>query len=175
MIENFVIKERVMLPMSGRQLDRERIVNLPDDEFSELYLELMTEYKDKDGWWTGDKIPKCGPCHEIIDVPANLRRHYARTLDHGCFQEVYAKERPQERNEIRGKYFDKVANLGLISFINKKTRNKNIHIFSSALVINGAIASASSLTIRPSFANLYSPEFVSRFSLEICSFGVPSL
>ncbi len=46
---------------------------------------------------------------------------------------------------------------------------------SIALVISGRIASISCFCILPSLLNVYSPVFELRFSLDICSFGMPSL
>ncbi len=46
---------------------------------------------------------------------------------------------------------------------------------SIALVISGRIASISGFCILPSLLNVYSPVVELRFSLDICSFGMPSL
>lgn len=113
MIEQFVIPpSKLFFAMPGtRNLDYARIAELSDEDFAKLYLELMTEYKDKNGWWSPDKIPHCGVCHRVITGPAELRRYHGRTLDPTCFKEVYAEERKDFDGSPMQKYWDRVANL----------------------------------------------------------------
>ena len=110
MIERFFIKPE----WSGvpGTLDFKKIVALPDADFAQIYLELMNQYRDINGWWQEGKIPHCFKCHEVIDAPTNLRRYYGLSLHPRCFGEVYFRERKRKSKTMR-KYFDRVAFLKL--------------------------------------------------------------
>lgn len=109
MIEDFVVKGHSM--SYGRVLDYERIVGLSDNDFARLYLELMEEYRDKDGWWSNGKIPKCGECHSEISNPKQLRRYCGLSMHPSCFKQFY--EREGNDKGIIKQYWQKVANLSL--------------------------------------------------------------
>ncbi|MCX6815025.1 MAG: hypothetical protein NTY20_05245 [Candidatus Aenigmarchaeota archaeon] len=102
----------IWMPPSGRNWNYEKILAISDPEFSEFYLALMTEYRDNEGWWSGEKIPKCFKCHNVIPGPETLRRLTGRTLDPECFRVVYASER-NDYGPIVQKYWDRVAKLDL--------------------------------------------------------------
>lgn len=114
MIENFIIKEPLAFAF-GRSLDYEKIIAIPDEDFAGLYLELMSEYKDKDGWWSNEKIPKCSQCHAEISGPQDLRRYYGNSMHASCFKEFYEREgsKDQHQEKTMKRYWARVANLAL--------------------------------------------------------------
>ncbi|VVB81455.1 Uncharacterised protein [uncultured archaeon] len=99
----------------------EKILALSDEEFKLLYLLRMEEYRDKDGWWKEEpapkpiwkasSIPECSKCHKVIAGPAELRRYAGRSLHGPCFRKVYGKERNDEPDEWKRRYWDRVAEL----------------------------------------------------------------
>ena len=109
--EHLIVKNPILWPV-GRALDYEKVNKLSDTEFSEFYLSMMREYKEIDGWWSGDKIPKCSVCHSVIPGPEMLRRLSGRSLDPDHFREVYGKER-ETYEPIMQAYWDRVAKLDL--------------------------------------------------------------
>lgn len=113
MIEDFVMKGPLVFRPGRRVLDYERIVVLPERDFAQLYLELMLEYRDKDGWWSNGKIPKCNKCHDVILSPQQLRRYYGSSMHPSCFKQFY--ERRGDEEGIMGKYWQRVANLVISS------------------------------------------------------------
>jgi hypothetical protein len=113
MIEDFVRNGNdVLFSMPGiRHLDYAKILKLSDSDFAALYLELMNEYRDKNGWWGKAGIPKCSECNKVIPGPENLRRYVGRSLDSYCFGDVFNKNRHFSDSELEKKYFDRVAKL----------------------------------------------------------------
>ena len=110
MIEDFVLKEHILFSFLGvRHLDYEKIMVLSENQFAHLYLELMTEYKDKDGWWGVKGTPGCSECNKEISGPENLRRYYGLSLHPECFKKVY--ENGWIAKGMEKKYFDRVAKL----------------------------------------------------------------
>jgi len=63
MIEEFVVKNPLFSFSGTRVLDTKRIVALSDEDFATLHLELMTEYRNKDGWWSDGNVPHCSECN----------------------------------------------------------------------------------------------------------------
>ena len=112
MIEDFVIKEPLAFQF-GRALDYEKILALSDEDFARLYLELMTEYRDKDGWWSNGKIPTCSQCHTEIPGPKELRCYYGNSMDASCFREFYEREgsKDQHESKLTKQYLERVAKL----------------------------------------------------------------
>jgi len=94
----------------GNTLDLSGLVALSDPDFALAYLELMSQYRDKDGWWTKDKIPHCGSCHAIIPGPEALRRYHGQTLDSACFKKVYEADNTH-RTDVEKLYWNRVAQL----------------------------------------------------------------
>ncbi|MEK6828950.1 MAG: hypothetical protein AABY15_02405 [Nanoarchaeota archaeon] len=105
----FSREERTMMPMPQR-LNHLKIMQLNDEEFAQFYLELMTEYKTNDGWWTNGKISHCINCHRFIEGPEQLRRYYGMTLDADCFRKEWKKQR-RESTGLNQQYWDRVAQL----------------------------------------------------------------
>ena len=102
--------------LGTRKINHEKVLALSDKDFEQYYLELMTEYKNKNGWWnSGDPelIPKCIKCHEIISGPEQLRRYNGRSLHPNCFRKEWDNEKRSYNNHILKRYFDRVANLQL--------------------------------------------------------------
>jgi hypothetical protein len=93
-------------------VDYHKIVSMSDDEFSKYYLEKMSEYKEKDGWWSEGKVPACFDCNEVIQGPKDLRRFYGQCLHADCFKEYYESVKFLESG-IRRLYWDRVAALKL--------------------------------------------------------------
>jgi len=99
-----------------RKINHEKVLALSDNDFEQFYLELMTEYKTKEGWWNLDNsesIPQCDNCHKIIPNPESLRRYHGNSLHPNCFREEWAKERGTYNNSILKRYFDRIAALKL--------------------------------------------------------------
>jgi hypothetical protein len=93
MIDDYVIKGHVLFSFPGLiHLDYEKILKLTDSKFAELYLELMTEYKEKNGWWGKGGVPRCSECNQVIPGPEYLRRYYGRSLHPDCFKKVYIRD-----------------------------------------------------------------------------------
>ncbi len=112
LIETFVIKGPVIFGVPGiRNLDQRRINQLPDEEFAQLYLGLMEEYKN-DGFWADGRLPKCSECGMEIAGPTELRRFYGRSLHPECFCKVYSRERKDNKG-IERKYLERVTKLKL--------------------------------------------------------------
>jgi len=114
MIEQFVLDPNKLIFAIPyvRNLDRERINALSDEDFAALYLELMTEYRDKNGWWSKGKPVRCSECHQAITGPEGLRRYYGRTLDPECFKKAYEAEREDFADSpVMRRYWDRVAKL----------------------------------------------------------------
>ncbi len=107
MIEDFVSKT----PPThlGRYFDYERIIALSEDDFAKLYLELMAEYRDKDGWWSNGRIPKCNECRGVISGPEQLRRYHGLSMHPTCFKQFYKREGNEEGTMKQ--YWMRVANL----------------------------------------------------------------
>jgi len=110
---------RVTIPIPDRghmlmpqRFDYRNIMELTNEEFSQFYLELMTEYKDNVGWWSEGRIPHCSNCHEIIPGPAQLRRYHGQTLHAKCFKTLWEKERGSTKG-LSKQFFDRVAGLTL--------------------------------------------------------------
>ncbi len=89
----------------------EEVLKLDDNEFAKFYLEMMEEYRDFNGWWTCNKIPKCLDCDTIIKGPSNLRRYCGQTRDAECFERFWENERRDCDSHLLRKYFDRVAKL----------------------------------------------------------------
>jgi hypothetical protein len=51
-IEQFVLKGPLVYPLIGRALDYKKLIAASDEVFARFYLELMEEYKHKNGWWS---------------------------------------------------------------------------------------------------------------------------
>ena len=113
MIEEFLIDIPIPIGLSIRSLNYNKIIKLNNKDFARLYLELMNEYRDKDGWWKKNNVPNCWECHEPIDNPKNLRRYYGQSLHPNCFKKVYKREGKEK--SITKEYFDRVANLILVN------------------------------------------------------------
>ena len=94
---------------SGRNLDYEKMAELPMDDFDDLYRQLMSVYRDEDGWWANGKFPRCSQCGNQISGPERLRRYYGRTLDPICFRVTHRLNRDKEGEMQR--YWDRVAEL----------------------------------------------------------------
>ena len=104
-----------------RDLDYKKLLALSDEYFKLLYLIRMEEYRDKDGWWKADPvdkpvwkaslIPECSTCHLVIPGPAELRRYVGRSFHGPCFREFYREERIDEPNELKKRYWERVASL----------------------------------------------------------------
>lgn len=62
MIEQFFVQGALLMGLPVGTLDFERIAALPDAELAQVYLELMNQYRDIDGWWQEGKIPHCFKC-----------------------------------------------------------------------------------------------------------------
>jgi hypothetical protein len=112
-IDDFVMKGLLIFHPGGRALDFEKIVTASDEDFAQLYLELMTEYRDKNGWWSDGNIPKCYECHEVIPSPEQLRRYHGLSMHPSCFKQYYAKE--GDDKGVMMKYWQRVADLVLNS------------------------------------------------------------
>ena len=112
-IDDFVLKGPFLFHIGRRVLDYEKIAKASDEDFSQLYLELMREYRDKDGWWSDGKIPKCNECHEVISSPEQLRRYYGSSMHPSCFNQFYIRE--GDDKGIMRKYWERVADLVLDS------------------------------------------------------------
>ncbi len=110
LLEKVVIPNGTLTGVRTRALNYERIMQFDDKEFKQFYLELMTEYKTNDGWWSEGKMPHCVNCHRFIEGPEQLRRHYGRTLDADCFRKEWEKERGEHRG-LDQQYWDRVAKL----------------------------------------------------------------
>jgi len=109
----FTVKAPALYAVPVRTLDYEKVVELSAEDFAKLHLELMNEYKDKDGWWSDGKIPNCSECHSEIPGPEDLVRYYGRSLHHNCFRRVY--EREGDETGIMKRYWDRVAELVLVA------------------------------------------------------------
>ena len=97
-----------------RNINHEKVIALSDNDFQQFYLELMTEYKTKDGWWNPDNsesIPQCSNCRKIISGPEQLRRYHGNSLHPNCFREEWAKEGGSYNNHALKRYFDRIAQL----------------------------------------------------------------
>lgn len=101
-------QERKFMLMPPR-LNYSKIDKLDDDEFIQLHLELMTEYKTQDGWWSKNKIPHCISCNLVIPGPEQMVRYHGRTLHPDCFREEWEHEK-KEYPRFR-KYWDRIARL----------------------------------------------------------------
>lgn len=111
MLEKFILKPEIdTIGMGTRHLDYKKIEALSNTEFAQFYLELMREYRDKEGWWGRAGTPKCSECHTIISGPEELRRYNGISLHPACFRKVYAEDKKVGATE---KYFDRVAALDL--------------------------------------------------------------
>ena len=111
-VEDFVITGSMLYTLPIRMFDYKKIERLSDENFSEFYLKLMEEYRDKYGYWSEGKIPHCHECNSEISEPKYLRKYYGRCLDPACFKKVHERERRDEEKSHR-KYWDKVAELDL--------------------------------------------------------------
>ncbi|MGM5483405.1 MAG: hypothetical protein ACQER9_00640 [Nanobdellota archaeon] len=111
-IDDFVLKDP-LFHVGERVLDYEKIVKASDEDFARFYLELMIEYRDKDGWWSDGKIPECNECHKEIQRPEDLRRYHGLSMHPSCFRQYYTREGDDEG--IMDKYWQRVANLVLDS------------------------------------------------------------
>jgi len=93
-------------------LDYEKVAEISDEEFATLYLELMTEYEEKNQWWSKGKIPKCHECNLSITNPKKLRRYYGQSLHPNCFNVVYEREGIHEQESgLVKKYWERVSKL----------------------------------------------------------------
>jgi hypothetical protein len=88
--------------------DYTKVLALPDDQFAAFYLRRMEEYR-LDGWWTGNKTPKCFECRQPIEGPKELRRYHGVSLHPDCFDTWYEREGRTE--DGMKTYWDRVANL----------------------------------------------------------------
>lgn len=104
-------KNRLFLPS---RLNHAKIMGLNDKEFAQLHLELMMEYREKDGWWIRAGIPNCSNCKEAVPCPEQLVRYHGRTLHHLCFREEWKKERQRYAGSEQ-KYWDRISRLPLNS------------------------------------------------------------
>lgn len=111
-LEEVIVQNTTLTGVSTRTIDWDVVLNFPDKKFEQYYLELMTEYRDKNGYWTKRKIP-CDNCHQIISGPEQLRRYYGRSLHPICFKEEWKKERLEKKEPTLVAYFDRVAQLTL--------------------------------------------------------------
>ena len=99
-----------------RMMNYQKVFALSDRDFSEFYLKLMEEYRDKDGWWGERGTPYCSKCNEEISSPKDLRRYCGRSLHPNCFSEEMQSENVKNsllRNKTMKKYFERVAKLDL--------------------------------------------------------------
>jgi hypothetical protein len=110
-LDDFLIKGQSSVSGIGRLFDYQKIVKLPDKDFAGFYLALMTEYRDKEGWWSEGKIPKCGRCSKEISGPAQLRRYYGRSLDPDCFVIEYQKDSYKDDSRLMRQFWERVAKL----------------------------------------------------------------
>lgn len=108
-IEDFIIKGE--FPLKSRYLNYEKILNLSENELSIFHSTLMNEYRERDGWWSNGKIPRCSECKKFINSPEDLIRYYGNSLHHGCFKTFYNKAGPMEKEETIRKYWEKILNL----------------------------------------------------------------
>lgn len=92
-------------------LKYDKILAISDVDFADFYLQLMTVYKEKDGWWGKQGVPKCWTCHEEIESPKDLRRYCGQSHHPVCFGEMWKKERKTQKWVEMRKYFDRVAKL----------------------------------------------------------------
>jgi hypothetical protein len=87
-------------------LDYRRLLKLSDIDFTEFYLNLMEEYRDKDGWWKDEKnLPHCSKCNEVISGPRDLRRLAGRSLHPLCLVEEIKIE---DKKGLEKKYWERV-------------------------------------------------------------------
>ena len=92
-------------------LDYGKVVELKDEDFAQLYLELMNEYKTKNKWWGKAGIPRCRECEEEIPSPRELRRYEGKSMHPACFKQFYERE-GKDRGLMR-KYWQRVSRLVL--------------------------------------------------------------
>ena len=91
-------------------------MELNDEEFAQLNLELMTAYKTQDGWWNqGKPTPNCQHCHQVIQGPEQLARYHGMTLHRSpCFKNFWKEEREEPKykhDPFMKNYWDRVASL----------------------------------------------------------------
>ncbi len=89
-----------------------KALTLSDEDFAQLYLAIMTEYKVHNGWWSEKRVPHCNECREEISGPAELRRLYGKSLHPDCFRKVYQEETKHSHKEEK-QYWERVAALDL--------------------------------------------------------------
>lgn len=86
----------------------EKAVRMPSQEFADIYLKLMTTFKDIDNWWSEGNIPSCAYCGEEISGPKQLRMYEDDPYHACCFKEVYSEI---NQSELMKRYWNKVLNL----------------------------------------------------------------
>ena len=107
MIEDFIIPKAHTFGLPIRAIDYKRIVELPDDNFALLYLELMSEYPLEEN----GKVRKCFECLKPISSVYDLRRFYGQSLHPECYRNVYEGWDKVGISEINKKFFERVLEL----------------------------------------------------------------
>ena len=102
LIEKFWIEGDGPFGMFGDDFDYKRIIALPDEVFAKLYLEMMTEYRDENGWWSGDRIPHCRECRRKISGPEQMRRYEGSSFHPNCFRKFHERESRKGGRRSRG-------------------------------------------------------------------------
>lgn len=109
--ERMTLKNPTFIPFAEAP-DYEKILELSDEEFEQLHSEKMHEYVDVDGWWTNEKIPLCGGCHEAIEGPEGMVRYYGNNLHKYCFLNYRRKDFEKHGDSpTMKKYWDRVINM----------------------------------------------------------------
>ena len=110
MLDDYVLKGPNRFPGGGRALDYEKIVKVSDEDFAQLYLELMSELGEDNGWWEDGKIPKCSECNKVISSPEQLRLYHGLSMHPSCFKSYEIEETD---TQVMAKYWQRVADLVL--------------------------------------------------------------
>lgn len=112
MLEGLTLERGPGLFLPGRVLDYKKIMALSDQDFARFYLELMEEYREKDGWWGEGGIPRCSECNRKISGPGELRRYCGASLHPRCFQAWYQRHGGDEKG-IMKRFWERVFKLDL--------------------------------------------------------------
>ena len=100
-----VVPENPTVPNS-RLLDYKKFMALSDENFEEIYLKLMEEYRDEHRWWQeGGIIPQCIECNKEISSPEELRRYHGNSLHPDCFGKYLEKDGKYENESDSMKQF----------------------------------------------------------------------
>ncbi len=111
-LDDYLLKAQGVLPgISSKFINYPKIVAAPDDVFAEFYLALMTEYKEKDNWWSEGNVPNCSECHTVIPGPEELRRYAGASLHPHCFGIWYARNKSSDDTGVMGQYWARVSAL----------------------------------------------------------------